>query len=91
MIPVVTMNKDGDMSYQIFNDNLAPVEQINRKLLSTIAYAQTKLVNDRDAFSQKMGKVEYTDAQIEEINVATDALVKAVKEAIDAFADVVNK
>lgn len=56
MIPVVVANKDGDMSFQVFNDNLSPVEQINRKLLGVIAYAQTKLVNDRDSFSRKMGR-----------------------------------
>lgn len=86
MIPVVVANKDGDMSFQVFNDNLSPVEQINRKLLGVIAYAQTKLVNDRDSFSRKMGAVEYDDVQIKAINDAASKLAEDVKAAIDAFA-----
>lgn len=86
MIPVVSMDKTGDLSYQVFNDNLTPVEQINRKLLAAIAYAQTKLVNDANAFSRKVGSVEYTDAELEAINKAADVLLKSVHDAVDAFA-----
>ena len=85
MIPVVTMNADGELSYQIFNDNLAPVEQINRKLLAALYYAQTKLTNEHEAFSRKQGADGYTDAQIAAINTAASTLMDAVKTAVDAF------
>lgn len=85
MIPVVTMNKDGDLGYQVFNDNLAPVEQINRKVLTAFYAAQTKLTNDFAQFSQAQGKLEYEDTQIDAINAAADKLVADVNEALVAF------
>lgn len=85
MIPVVTMNKDGELSYQVFNDNLAPVEQINRKLLAAVIYASQTLTNVKTKFEQKQGKGEYTDAQIAEINKAATTLNTAINSAIKVF------
>lgn len=85
MIPVVSMNDKGDLSYQIFNDNLAPVEQINRKLLAVYFYAQTQLTAVQEAFSRKQGKDGYTDEQIAAINTAATTLMNAVTSAITTF------
>ena len=85
MIPVITMNDAGDLSYQIFNDNLAPVEQINRKYWAAWTYAQQKLTNDYTKFSRKQATGGYTTAEIASINDAATALMQAVKTAVDAF------
>lgn len=85
MIPVEVMNKDGVVSYQLFNDNTAPAEQINRKTLDALVYAQTVLTNTRDTFSRKLGAAEYDMTKLEEINTAADTLVKAIKDATEAF------
>jgi adenylosuccinate lyase len=89
MIPVVTFN-EGDYGYQVFNDNMTPVEQINRKVLMAIVYAQTKLVNDQNACSRKINAAQYTDAQLAAVNEAATTLYDAVKAAVDAFATAVE-
>lgn len=85
MIPVVTMNKDGELGYQVFNDNLAPVEQINRKILTAFYTIQTKLTNDFAQFGQAQGELKYEDTQIDAINKAADKLVADVNAALTAF------
>ena len=85
MIPVLTMNSQGEMSYQVFNDALAPVEQINRKLVAAIYYAQLNLTNSRDEFSRLQNKGELTAEQIATINSAATTLVESIKSAITTF------
>lgn len=89
MIPVVTMNSEGELSYQVFNDNLAPVEQINRKLLAAVICASQTLTNVKTKFEQAQGKGAYTDAQIATINEAATTLVDGINSAIKAFEDVI--
>nr|DAI22727.1 MAG TPA: hypothetical protein [Caudoviricetes sp.] len=86
MIPVVTMNKNGELGYQVFNDNLAPVEQINRKVLTAFYTIQTKLTNDFAQFGQAQGELKYKDTKmIDDINKAADKLVAEVNTALTAF------
>lgn len=85
MIPVTSINNAGELSYQVFNDNLTPVEQINRKILCTLLYAQSALTNDKNEFDVNVGKVAYDDAKIAAINTAATTLVTAVKTAIETF------
>nr|CAI9751319.1 hypothetical protein DGKKSRWO_DGKKSRWO_CDS_0039 [uncultured phage]CAI9752177.1 hypothetical protein CVNMHQAP_CVNMHQAP_CDS_0039 [uncultured phage] len=85
MIPVVTMDAAGNKSYQLFNDNLTTVEQINRVMLDSIVYAQMKLVNDDTSVAQKIGQGAYSEAQLATIKTAAEALNTAVKAAVAAF------
>lgn len=85
MIPVVVMNNEGELSYQVFNDNLAPVEQINRKLLAVLTLAQLELTNTQAAFLTKQGKNGYTTAQIDAINTAASELLKNMTEVVNTF------
>lgn len=90
MIPIVTTDKEGNLYTQVFNDNLAVSEQINRILLSVYTHVHTKLVNDKFGFDQKVDKAEYTDEQLETIKTAALALSTAVSTAIGDFAKVVE-
>lgn len=85
MIPVVTANKEGALSYQVFNDNLTTVEQINRKMLAAVVYAQTKLLNEDYSVSRKIGETAYTEAQLDTINAAATTLLTAIQDAVNEF------
>lgn len=91
MIPVVMMNSEGELSYQVFNDNLAPVEQINRKLLAAVICASQKLTNVKTKFEQVQGKGAYTDAKIASINEAATTLVDGINSAIKTFEDAIKE
>lgn len=91
MIPVVMMNSEGELSYQVFNDNLAPVEQINRKLLAAVICASQKLTNVKTKFEQVQGKGAYTDAKIASINKAATTLVDDINSAIKTFEDAIKE
>lgn len=91
MIPVVMMNSEGELSYQVFNDNLAPVEQINRKLLAAVVCASQKLTNVKTKFEQVQGKGAYTDAKIASINEAATTLVDGINSAIKTFEDAIKE
>lgn len=90
MIPVVTMDEDKKLSYQVFNDNLTTAEQINRIVFGTTIYAQTKLVNDKYSFDANVDTASYTADQLDKIKTAAVAMDKAVKAAIADFAKVVD-
>lgn len=89
MIPITVVNpyaeNGGEYYGQVFNDNLAPIEVINRKLLYAIYYAQTKLVNADFNFGIISGKAQYTDTQLEAMNKAADDLLTNVTAAVNAF------
>lgn len=97
MIPVTIVSKDGKvLGHQAMNDNLTTVEQINRILLGVIAYAQTKLVNEKNIIDKKSGICEvteepefgfsvFTDEQLAAIKTAALDLHKAVFKAVDSF------
>lgn len=85
MIPVITIDKEGNLSNQVFNDNLTAVEQINRTVLGTIAYTQTKLTNVKNAFDQNFDSNNYNDEQLNKVKGASLKLQKAVVDAIYAF------
>lgn len=85
MIPVVSMNKTGDLSYQVFNDNLTPAEQINRKMFAAYYTLQDKLTNGWSDVERLIGT---GDADVTALNTKADAVTTAVKalvEAIDAL------
>lgn len=90
MIPVVVMDKDKGLSYQVFNDNLTTTEQINRIVLGTTVYAQTKLVNDKYSFDAGVDTASYTAEQLDKIKAEAIKMDKAVKAAIKGFAKVVD-
>lgn len=90
MIPVVVTNKDGEMSYQVFNDNLTTAEQINRIVLGATVYAQTKLVNDKYSFDKGIDTASYTAEQLEKIKAEAVKMDKAIKAAISGFAKIVD-
>lgn len=85
MIPVVTTDKEGNLSNQIFNDDLTLVEQINRIVLKTIAYAQTELTNGKNAFDQNVDHVGYTDKQLTKIKEVSLELQRTVVNSIKKF------
>lgn len=86
MIPINVINPtNGDIYGQIFNDNLAPVEQVNRKLLYAIYYTQTKLLNANFNFSILTGKTALSDEQLKAIDEAATALINSVNDAVKAF------
>lgn len=91
MIPVVSMNKTGDLSYQVFNDNLTPAEQINRKMFAAYYTLQDKLTNGWSNVERLIGagkNPDGTDLDIDALNTKADAVTAAVKtlvEAIDAL------
>lgn len=89
MIPVITMDKNGTTNYQVFNDNLTTVEQINRILLHTVFYAQQTLVNEDTSVMQDIGKAKYTDEQLTTLKTKAEELDKAVRDAVAAFATAV--
>lgn len=88
MIPVVSMDKDNNFVYQIFNDNLSPVECVNRELLAAILKAQ-KLTNIKADFDKKVGtnSVVVTDAMVK----AAQTLVSDIEKAISTFETEINK
>lgn len=90
MIPVVTANAAGELSHQVFNDILAPVEQINRKVLAALIYAEQKLTAIDYEVGLKIGKGELTDDQIKNINTASTALMQSLEAAVKAFTDVIE-
>lgn len=86
MIPVVTLDQKGNViGQQAFNDNLTPVEQINRTMLSTLFYAQQKLTNDKNDLDKIIMSGNYTAEKLAKLQTAVDALHKAVGEAVVAF------
>lgn len=82
MIPVVSMNKDGDLNYQVFNDNLTPAEQINRKMFAAYYTLQDKLTNGWSDVERLIGT---GDADVAALNTKADAVTAAVKALVAAI------
>lgn len=89
MIPITVVNpyaeNGGEYYGQVFNDNLAPIEVINRKLLYAIYYAQTKLINANFDFGIVSGKSQFTDEQLKAMDTAATELLKSITEAVNTF------
>lgn len=85
MIPVVTIDKEGNLAHQVFNDNLTVVEQIDRLVLGATAYAQKNLVNVKTQFDTNVEKVSYTAEQLDKIKSVALKLDAAVKAAVVEF------
>lgn len=83
MIPVVSMNDKGELSYQVFNDNLTPAEQINRKMFAAYYTLQDKLTNGWSEVERLIGKGEVAD--IDALNTKADAVTAAVAELVKAI------
>lgn len=79
MIPVVSMDKNGELVNQVFNDNLTPAEQINRKLFAVTVMLQNKLTNGWSAVERKIGTGE---ADVDAINTKATALYKSATELV---------
>lgn len=90
MIPVVTVN-NGEYGHQVMNDNLSTVEQINRLLLGTVAYTQTKLTNDNTALARKISIADVSEEKLEEVKAAAIAMHKAIATAMTEFDGVISK
>lgn len=83
MIPVVSMNDKGELSYQVFNDNLTPAEQINRKMFAAYYTLQDKLTNGWSEVERLIGTGEVAD--IDALNTKADAVTAAVAELVKAI------
>lgn len=83
MIPVVSTNEAGQLSYQVFNDVLTDVEKINRELLATLLYAQQHLTDENADISKLLN----SDASLDlaTIKTAAETLHSAVVTAITTF------
>ena len=74
MIPVVSTNKTGDLSYQVFNDVLTDIEKINRDVLATLLYAQQHLTDENTQIS-KLNNEGFCDAaKLETLRTAAETL-----------------
>lgn len=82
MIPVVSMNKDGDLNYQVFNDNLTPAEQINRKLFAAYYTLQDKLTNGWSDVERLIGTGDADDADVAALNTNADALLRILLQLV---------
>ena len=82
MIPVVSMNKTGDLSYQVFNGNLTPAEQINRKMFAAYYTLQDKLTNGWSDVERLIGT---GDADVNDLNTKADAVTAAVSALVTAI------
>ena len=92
MIPIQILDNKGQLvGQQAFNDNLSPIEQVNRSILYTIIYAQQELTNAKNKIDMFFMSGQETTEDIEAIETATAALKKAVCDAVVAFNGVVDK
>lgn len=85
MIPVVSTNKTGDLSYQVFNDVLTDIEKINRDVLATLLYAQQHLTDENTQISKLNNEGFYNAAKLETLRTAAETLHSSVVTAIETF------
>lgn len=85
MIPVVSTNKTGDLSYQVFNDVLTDIEKINRDVLATLLYAQQHLTDENTQISKLNNEGFYTAEKLATLHTAAETLHSSVVTAIETF------
>lgn len=85
MIPVVSTNKTGDLSYQVFNDVLTDIEKINRNVLATLLYAQQHLTDENTQISKLNNEGFYNAAKLETLLTAAETLHSSVVTAVETF------
>lgn len=86
MIPVVTIDNKGEViGHQAFNDNLTPVEQLNRETLAILVGAQQKLTNLKYKVDTYVMFGNRTAEDITQLKTAAEELGKAVATAIATF------
>lgn len=85
MIPVVSTNKTGDLSYQVFNDVLTDIEKINRNVLATLLYAQQHLTDENTQISKLNNEGFYNAAKLKTLLTAAETLHSSVVTAVETF------
>lgn len=85
MIPVVSTNKTGDLSYQVFNDVLTDIEKINRNVLATLLYAQQHLTDENTQISKLNDEGFYDAAKLTALLTAAETLHSSVVTAVETF------